>query len=191
MKTGRVVQNLSLKNGRKAVLRTPKWEDLDDLLDLINSLVEEKADIIRGEKVTRKEEIDFLASVLKRVETKEEFFLIAEVGAKVVTSSEIGQGTGSYDSHVGMIGIVVKDGFRDVGLGTMMMKTLVERGRSMGLKVLTLCAFSTKKRAIHVYEKVGFARTGYIPKVLQEWQICGRSSNDDAPGVDGLCQASR
>lgn len=164
MKTGRVVQNLSLKDGRKAVLRTPKWEDLDDLLDLINSLVEEKADIIRGEKVTRKEEIDFLASVLKRVETKEEFFLIAEVEGKAVASSEIGQGTGSYDSHVGMIGIVVKDGFRDMGLGTIMMKTLVERGRSMGLKVLTLCVFSTNKRAIHVYERVGFVRTGYIPR---------------------------
>jgi len=164
MKTGRVVRSLSLKDGRKAVLRTPKWEDLDDLLDLINSLVEEKADIIRGEKVTREEEIDWLASVLKRVETEEQFYLVAEVSGKLVASSEIGQGTGFYDSHVGLIGIVVKDGFRDVGLGTGMMKTLIEQGRSMDLKVLTLCVFSTNKRAIHVYEKVGFAKTGSIPR---------------------------
>ncbi len=32
------------------------------------------------------------------------------------------------------------------------------------MKVLTLCVFSTNKRAIHVYERVGFARTGYIPR---------------------------
>jgi RimJ/RimL family protein N-acetyltransferase len=34
----------------------------------------------------------------------------------------------------------------------------------MGLKVLTLSAFATNKRALHVYEKVGFTRTGVIPK---------------------------
>jgi hypothetical protein len=33
---------------------------LGDLLELINSLVEEKADIVRTEKVSRQEEIDWL-----------------------------------------------------------------------------------------------------------------------------------
>lgn len=42
------------------ILRTPRWEDLDDLLELINSLVEEKAGIVRTEKVSRQEEIDWL-----------------------------------------------------------------------------------------------------------------------------------
>jgi hypothetical protein len=31
------------KDGRNVVLRTPRWRDLDDLLELINSLVDEKA----------------------------------------------------------------------------------------------------------------------------------------------------
>ena len=45
-----------------------------------------------------------------------------------------------------------------------MMKTLLEQAQKMGLKVLTLTAFATNKRAIHVYEKVGFVQTGAIPK---------------------------
>jgi len=32
------------------------------------------------------------------------------------------------------------------------------------LKVLTLAALETNKCAIHVYEKVGFAQTGRVPK---------------------------
>jgi len=32
------------------------------------------------------------------------------------------------------------------------------------LEVLTLTAFASNKRAIHVYEKVGFVQTGLIPK---------------------------
>ena len=46
MKSGQVVRVFSPKGGREVVLRTPRWEDLDDLLELINSLVEERAEII-------------------------------------------------------------------------------------------------------------------------------------------------
>lgn len=51
MKTGRVIRSFSAKDGRKVVLRTPEWEDLDDLLELIHSLVNEKADIARTKRV--------------------------------------------------------------------------------------------------------------------------------------------
>jgi RimJ/RimL family protein N-acetyltransferase len=34
----------------------------------------------------------------------------------------------------------------------------------MGLKVLMLSAFASNKRAIHVYEKVGFVQNGRIPR---------------------------
>jgi RimJ/RimL family protein N-acetyltransferase len=90
--------------------------------------------------------------------------LVAEVDGKVVANSEISQGAGPYDSHVGGIGIAIRDGFRDVGLGTEMMRTLIEQGKSMGLKVLTLCVFSTNDRATHVYEKLGFVKTGCVPR---------------------------
>ncbi|MGQ9507210.1 MAG: GNAT family N-acetyltransferase [Candidatus Bathycorpusculaceae bacterium] len=163
MKAGKVIRSFSAKDGRRVVLRTPKWEDLDDLLELINSLVEEGAEIIRDEKVSREEEIDWLSKTLASLEKDEIFFLIAEVDGKVVASSDIHRLRG-FERHVGILGIIIKNGFRDVGIGTEMMKTLVEQAYKMGLKVLTLSAFATNKRAIHVYEKVGFVKTGLIPK---------------------------
>ena len=45
-----------------------------------------------------------------------------------------------------------------------MMRVLIEQAEKMGMKVLTLTAFASNKRAIHVYEKVGFVQTGLIPK---------------------------
>jgi len=163
MKSGKIIRRFSAKDGRKAVLRTPKWEDLDDLLALINSLVEEKADIFRAERVSRMEEIDWLSRTLAGLEKDEFFFLVAEVAGKVIASSDLHPQRG-YDKHVGVIGIVIKRGFRDIGIGTEMMKTLVEQAQKMSLKVLTLSAFATNKRAIHVYEKIGFVQTGRIPK---------------------------
>lgn len=85
------------------------------------------------------------------------------MGGRVVASSDI-HVLGGYEKHVGVLGIVVQKGFRDSGIGTEMMKTMIEQARTLGLKVLTLQAFATNKRAIHVYENVGFVETGRIPK---------------------------
>jgi len=163
MHSGEELKRFKAKDNRQVILRTPRWEDLDDFLELINSLVEEGADILRSEKVSRKEEIDFLARVLSRLEKGEMFYLVAEIDGQVVAVSEINKRDG-YEKHVGVIGIAIKEGFRDIGIGTEMMKTLIEQAQKIGLKVLTLSAFATNTRAIHVYEKVGFIKTGFIPK---------------------------
>lgn len=163
MKSGKIVRSFFAKDGRKVVLRTPKWEDLDDFLELINLLVEERADILKTERVSREEEIDFVSKVLSHLEKDELFYLVAEVDGKVVAVSEISK-RGGYEKHVGVIGIAIRNGFRDLGIGTEIMKTLVEQAQKMGLKVLLLSAFATNKPAIHVYEKVGFVQTGTIPK---------------------------
>jgi len=163
MKTGRVIRIFSAKDGRKVVLRTPKWEDLDDLLELINSLVEEGAEISKNEKVSREAEIEWLSKTLASLEKNEIFFLVAEVDEKVVGSSDI-HPLGGFSKHVGVVGIIIKKGFREIGIGTEVLKTLVEQAQKMGLKILTLSAFATNKRALHIYEKAGFARTGIIPK---------------------------
>lgn len=169
MRAGRIIHKFCARDKREVVLRTPKWDDLDDLLEMINLLVAEKADIVRAEKVSRPEEIDWFARALSRLEKGEVFYLVAEVEGKVVANSEIGTQRGGYDKHVGGVGIAIREGYRNLGIGTQMMNTLIEQARKMRLRVLTLSAFESNKRAIHVYEKVGFVQTGRIPrKFLRE-----------------------
>ena len=163
MKTGQVFQELIVNRELKVVLRTPRWEDLDDLLELVNSLVDEGAEIYRDERVSRDEEIGWLLGVLARLERDKIFFLVAEVDGRIIASSDINLQR-RYEKHVGVIGIVVKQGFRDLGIGTAMVRVLLKQARKTGLKVLTLSAFASNKRAIHVYGKVGFVQTGLIPK---------------------------
>ena len=163
MKAGKSVKTFCARDGRKIVLKTLRWEDLDDLLELINSLVEEKADIVRTEKVSRQEEIDWLAGALGRLEKDEIFYLAAEIEGKVVANSEIRRGAG-HSEHVGNVGIAIGKGYRDIGIGTEMMKALIDQAGRWGLQVLTLNVFASNKRAFHVYEKVGFVETGRIPR---------------------------
>lgn len=163
MKTGEVIREFVAKDDRRVILRTLKWEDLDDLLDFINSLVEEGANILRTEKVSREEEIEWLSNVFKRLEKGEIFCVAAEVEGHLVANSEIIRGTG-YSRHLGFIGIAVKRGFRSIGIGTEIMKTLEENAKKMGLKILALSVFANNQHAINLYKKMGFVETGCIPK---------------------------
>jgi len=120
---------------------------LDDFLGLFNSLVEEKADILKTEKVSVEEEIEFLSKVLTRLEKDEMFYLVAEVDGKVVAVSEITKRTG-YEKNLGVIGIVIRivirRGFRDLGIGTEIMKTLRVCG-SDRIEGLNTCSFGDKQ----------------------------------------------
>lgn len=109
MKSGKVIRQFSARDGRRVILRIPNWEDLDDFLRLFNSLVEEKADILKTEKVSREEEIEFLSKVLTRLEKDEMFYLVAEVDGKVV-AVEITKRTG-YEKNLGVIGIVIRHSY--------------------------------------------------------------------------------
>jgi hypothetical protein len=104
MKSGGILEAFSLKDGSTVVLGTPKWEDLDDLLSLINSLVEEKAEIIMDERLSREQEAEWLSDVLLRLEKDQIFFLVAEVDGKVIASSDLHLGRGS-EKHAGAVGI--------------------------------------------------------------------------------------
>ncbi len=163
MKAGKIIKQFVAKDGRTVILRTPRWEDLDDLLEFICSLVDESADIMMNKKPTRQEEAEWLGCLLANLENDRVFALVAEVDGKTVANSELSQKSG-YAGHVGEIGIAIRAGYRDVGVGTEMLRTLIAHGREIGLKVLKLSVFSSNPRAKHVYEKVGFRETGRIPK---------------------------
>jgi len=163
MRTGEVLHRFTAKDGREVILRTPRWEDLDDLTEFINSLVDEGVDIARDQKVTREQEADWLGRRLASLEKGEQFSLVAEVDGRVVANPEITK-RGGYSKHVGGIGIGIEKGYRDIGIGTEMLNTLLSEAKKMGLKIVFLNVFSTNKRAIHVYEKIGFKQTGRRPK---------------------------
>ncbi len=165
MKAGQVFKTFTATDGRTVLLRTPRWEDLDDCYELINSLIEEGADIVMTQKVTRDEEADWLGRTLANLEKDNSFYLVAEVNGRVVANSVLRKREG-YSSHVGSLGIIIKNGFRDVGIGTEMLNTLIAKAETIDLEMLTLSVFSSNARAYHVYEKVGFREVGRITKGL-------------------------
>jgi RimJ/RimL family protein N-acetyltransferase len=128
-------------------------------------LVDEGADITKTEKATRAQEADWLGRLLAEMDKGKVIPIVAEVDGKVVGNSEVEVRNGAM-SHRGGLGISVRSGYRNLGIGTEMIKMLIEESHKVGLSVLVLTLFSHNDRARHVYEKLGFKETGRIPKGL-------------------------
>lgn len=169
MKVGAVFREFTVRERLRVILRTSLWRDLDDLLELVNSVVAEQAPIYinMDRPPTRENEADWLASTLARVEKGEGVHVVAEVDGRVIGGGEVTKRT-AYMSHVGDLGILVKEEFRDRGIGTEMVRTLIDEAKKIGVEVFLLRCFAENARAIHVYEKVGFKEVGREPKAAKQ-----------------------
>jgi RimJ/RimL family protein N-acetyltransferase len=163
MQPDTVLRKFKDRKGREVILRTPQWSDLDDMLDFINSLVEEEAMIAVDTKKTRNEEIEWVATNLKRLEKNEHMCVVAEVDGHMVGSTEIGPRFGRL-KHYGTLGISLKNGYRETGIGQEMMKEIEKHAPRLGIEYLALEVFGINERAIHVYEKRGYKQVGSYPE---------------------------
>jgi RimJ/RimL family protein N-acetyltransferase len=166
MKAGTVIRKFYAKDGREVTLRAPKWDDLDDMLEFINSLVDEGVDIMIDTKQTREQEVEWLAGHITKIENDKEAVIVAEVDGRFVGQVEVTPQS-MRSKHVGVLGIALKDGYREIGIGTELMKEAENQARRLGLEILNLEVFATNERAKHVYGKMGYREVGAWPKAIK------------------------
>jgi RimJ/RimL family protein N-acetyltransferase len=165
MRTSKVLHRFTVEDGREIIFRAPAWEDIDVCMDYINSLIEEDLDVLpERNKMTKDEVADWLRRRLEDMEKGRAIDIVAETDGRVIADSEVIRDAAFFQTffHVGQLGIMIGGGYRNLGLGTHIMKVLIEESRKAGLRVLVLNVFANNSRAIHVYEKVGFREIGRI-----------------------------
>ena len=165
MKAGHVLRNLKASDGREVILRSVEWSDVDDLLELVNSLVEEGADFPVEKKKTRVEETKWIAGQLVAIESDRKVAIVAEIDGKTI-GHVIVEPQPRRSSHVGSLVIMVRDGYRDIGVGTGLLEEAERQSKMLGLKILELEVYATNKRAQHVYKKKGYNQVGYLSNAI-------------------------
>lgn len=158
-----IEQEFTAKDGRTILLRRPRWEDLDGLLDFVNSLVREEAPINRIEEVSRSEENEFLASRLSSIEEGDIIQLVAEVDGKIVGNAEVVKLSGR-ESHVGKLGVSVRSAYRRIGIATRLIELLIRQAEKEDLKIILLAVYEYNLPAITLYKKLGFKEVGRTQK---------------------------
>ena len=146
-----------LRDGRTVTIRPATIEDAARLQENINSVGAE-IDYILIETVGNNlvEEQEWI----REFDGKGSILLVAEGGGKIVGQADAHGGRPPKESHVGTIGIAIRDGYRDVGLGRAMIERLFEWMRDRQFRKACLQVFSTNTRAIALYKKLGFEIEG-------------------------------
>jgi len=135
--------------------------------DLINSLIEEKAQISLNKKLSLKEEKEWLKRQLGQIKNQKTVFLLAECDNKVIGTTGIDLRRGRQE-HVGEFGISIRNGYRGIGLGKYLMKEIIKLAKKeLKPKIIRLSVFPTNKAAIGLYKKLGFKKVAKISKQIQ------------------------
>ncbi|MEM7826348.1 MAG: GNAT family N-acetyltransferase [Candidatus Aenigmatarchaeota archaeon] len=163
---GQIIEEFEAKDGKKIVFRTPKNSDVAQLLNFINSLIEEDTFISLTKKKTKIEEKKYLKKILRSMKEGKGFWLVALHENRIVAHGGVRVKDEGRSPHVGKIGLCVIKPYRNLGIGKRLFFHLVEFGRKLGFKYLLLEVFASNKIALKLYKKFGFKQVAKIPNLL-------------------------
>jgi len=162
---GKIVKKFKTKKGKEVVIRYPKWEDLEPLMEFINNLSQEDTFVLySGEIVNKEQEMEYLVQAFKSLERRNKVQLCAFAGDQLVANSSVIRKR-LRAKHVGNVAISVAKGYREEGIGSELLKVLILESKKLGLKILSIDLLANNERAQHLYQKVGFKECGRFPKM--------------------------
>jgi RimJ/RimL family protein N-acetyltransferase len=86
--------------------------------------------------------------------------LVAEADGEVVGNVLVSLERNAVSDHIGTLSIVIAEQWRDVGIGSALVRAAQDWSRERGLLKVALAVFPDNERAIAVYERCGFVREG-------------------------------
>lgn len=135
-----------------------KW-----LMDYINGIIEEDGWIHLTKRQGLKEEEAWKKNTLAGIKKGEQLHFAALYGERVVGSCHARREAGRNKDNI-MLGIAVSRDFRREGLGEFLMKhTISKAKRKWKPKNIYLNLAAPNKRAMRLYEKIGFVEFARFP----------------------------
>jgi L-phenylalanine/L-methionine N-acetyltransferase len=165
---GAPVVQFQTKDGRDVLVRYPKWEDLVQLQEFINTLSSEDTYIsFSGEQLSLEDEADFLLNWFKRMEFGDGVYLVCEHREKIIGACGIERvdADRARGEHLGSFGLSIAQEFRGQGVGESLSNAVLEEAkmRMDNLRIVKLTVFTENTPAVSLYKKLGFIEYGKIP----------------------------
>lgn len=149
-----------LKNGIEIEIRQANIQDAQILLDYMNQISKETKNLTREPEefqMTLEQEEQFLKRVSES--HNNEMFLAFHDDNLIATSGFHGSSL-SRLKHKVSFGISVLEQYRNIGVGTVLLDTIIKTAKERKLHKIELEVRNDNKSAIHLYEKLGFFTEG-------------------------------
>ena len=166
-----IVQNIefTMKDGRKALIRSPRDEDIPGMLDYLYVSAGETEFILRYPEECGRYTPEGEKALFDRVNAADnEAMLVCIVDGKVAGNSQIVWKTGIKTRHRASVAIALLKEYWNQGIGTRMFQEMIRIAEeNQNLLQLELDFVEGNVRARALYEKMGFRITGVHPNAIR------------------------
>jgi len=157
-----------LKNGQKCILRSPKLEDAEQLIEYIKISAGETEFLLKYPEevnITEEQERGILQWF---IDSERDAMIIAEVDGNVVGNCSFSPvGKKIRVRHRCSIGIALYEKVWGLGIGTYLLEELITNAMECGYEQMELNVVSRNERAVKLYEKMGFVKCGSMPNAMK------------------------
>ena len=161
--------HFQLKDGREALLRSPREEDIEDTLAYLVQSAGETEFILRYPEECGKYTYEGEKALFAQKNAADnEAMLMCLVDGKVVGNCEITFRRTLKTRHRASVAIALLKDYWNQGIGTRMFQELIRIAQANPYATQIELEFvEGNTRARHLYEKMGFRITGVIPNAIR------------------------
>jgi len=156
-----------LKNGRVLLIREVAVEDTRALLDYVERISGESDFLSFGPgefELTESEEQEFIHKCLA---SDNQLFILGSIDDTIVAILNFSGGRRPRVRHSGEFGMSVRKQYWGLGIGSLMLDTLIDWARHTQIvKKINLRVRTDNQRAIRLYKREGFAKEGTSRKEI-------------------------
>ena len=158
---------IELHNGEKIILRPLKKSDVNGVWKNFNEVIDEGIYLPVIIPVESQLEKD---SWYRDIKEENQICIVAEKPDSTLSNKIIGQceiRNSEWDAalHVGILGIILRKKFRDLGIGRHLIDTAIRAFKKLNNKEkIILSCFSSNQRALYLYKNMGFTVIGVRKK---------------------------
>ncbi|CAN5137268.1 GNAT family N-acetyltransferase [soil metagenome] len=163
---GTIIAEFTSKKGKNIVFRLAYGSEIEQLTNYINELSREDTFVtFSGEEISLKSEREFLERMVEKAGKGDGFVMLGYENDTLVAVGDI-ERLEKRSRHVGSIGVSVKKGYREEGIGATLLRSMLEIAQRMGFKMIQLSVYEPNTLARGLYTALGFEEVGKIPKKI-------------------------
>lgn len=159
-------KNIKLKDGLDVTLRLMNKDDEEKLLSFFRKLPSEVL-IFIAEDVTNRAVVK---SLVNEIAYDKVLPLIVECNGEIIADSVLRTNRMGWMRHVGEIRVIVAPQYQKRGLGTILVKELIQQAVIKGLEKIMLQFMANQENTIKAMERIGFIREAVLKNHVVDWE---------------------
>ncbi|WP_346962130.1 GNAT family protein [Clostridium sp.] len=156
-----ILKIIKLKSGKELLLRRPKEDDAEAMIEYLNIVGGESDNLLFGKnefRLTVEQEREHIENININDNA---LMLLGIIDNQIVSVSQVSASNRKRIAHNSELAISVKKECWGMGVGTAVMEALIDFAKNHEtIKTISLGVKASNKKAQHLYEKLGFEKVG-------------------------------